>query len=70
MTQMFKAGDRVRHIGRNEAGTVLPFETAGVVRVEFDNPTPRGSKSIGEFDEAWFRIHPGWLVSLQQTPGA
>jgi hypothetical protein len=70
MPEMFKAGDRVCHIGRKEDGTVLPFDTAGVVRVLFDNPTPRGHKSIGEFDEAWFRIYPGLLVSLQQTPGA
>lgn len=67
---MFKAGDRVHHIGRKEDGTILPFDTTGVVRVEFDNPTPRGNKSIGEFDENWFRTHTNWLLSLQQTPGA
>jgi len=61
---MFKAGDRVRHSGRRECGTVLESNTTGVVRVEFDNPTPRGGKSVGEFDEAWFKTHPGWLMSI------
>lgn len=70
MTQMFKAGDRVHHIGRKEDGTVLPFTTTGVVRVEFDNPAPSGRPSVGEFDEGWFRAHPNWLTSIQQTPGA
>jgi hypothetical protein len=66
----FKAGDRVHHIGRRENGTVLPFITPEVVRVEFDNPAPSGRPSIGEFDELWFRTHPNWLTSIQQTPGA
>lgn len=65
---MFKAGDRVHHIGRKESGTVLPFDAAGVVRVEFDNPTPTGSKSIGEFDGGWFASHPGWLMPLVSVP--
>jgi hypothetical protein len=58
---MFQAGDRVRHVGRQEDGAVLPFDTAGVVKVEFDDPTPRGNRSIGEYDETWFRIHPHLL---------
>lgn len=66
---LFKAGDRVHHIGRKEDGTVLSFDTAGVVRVEFDNPTPRGNKSFGEFDEAWFNAHPGWLRNLTPPGG-
>lgn len=70
MSEVFKAGDRVHHIGRKEDGTVLPFDTTGVVRVEFDKPTSRGNKSIGEFDEGWFRTHPNWLLPLQQTSGA
>lgn len=57
----FKQGDRVRHIDRNENGTVL-WVHDGVVTVEFDNPTPRGSVSVGEFDEVWFKTHEGWLV--------
>lgn len=67
MTQMFQAGDRVHHIGRKEDGTVLPFDLAGVVRVEFDNLTPRGNPSIGEFDEVWFNTHPGWLKLIPAT---
>lgn len=65
---MFRAGDRVHHVGRRENGTVLPSDTTSVVLVEFDNPTPRGNKSIGEFDEVWFNTHPGWLQLIQQTP--
>lgn len=64
----FKAGDRVRHIARKECGTVLESDRTGVVRVEFDNPIPSGSKSIGEFDEVWFRMHPGWLLSIDIPP--
>lgn len=64
---MFKAGDRVHHIGRKEDGTVLPFERTGAVRVKFDNPAPSGNPSIGEFDELWFKTHPGWLVSETDT---
>jgi len=71
MAEMFKSGDRVHHSGRDEAGTVLEFVAAGVVRVQFDNPAPSGKPSIGEFDEVWFRNHPGWLTLIrQQTPGA
>jgi hypothetical protein len=62
----FKAGDRVHHIGRNEDGTVLPFDKSGVVRVEFDKPTPRGGRKVGVFDEVWFNNHPGWLQLLPQ----
>lgn len=62
--QMFKTGDRVHHTGRKEDGTVLSFDTTGVIRVEFDNLTPRGNKSIGEFDEVWFNTHPGWLKPI------
>lgn len=63
MFQMFKAGDRVHHVGRKDDGTVLPFDTTGAVRVQFDNPTPGGNRSIGEFDEVWFKSHPGWLIA-------
>lgn len=66
----FNAGDRVHHIGRGENGTVLPFVTTGVVRVEFDSPAPSGKPSIGEFDGLWFDRHPDWLQPIpQQTPG-
>lgn len=58
---MFRAGDRVHHIGRGEDGTVLPSTKTGVVRVEFDSPPPIGRKSIGEFDEVWARSHHDWL---------
>lgn len=71
MAQMFKTGDRVHHVGRREDGTVLPDITIDVVRVQFDNPTPRGDPSIGQFDELWFDMHPGWLkLILAQKPAA
>lgn len=69
MLHSLMAGDRVRHIGRNEEGTVLPFDTAGVVKVLFDKPTPSGAKSIGEFDQVWFMTHPNWLINLTPRYG-
>lgn len=60
MTQGFSVGDRVYHSGRQDFGNVTSIENE-VVKVEFENPTPRGNRSIGEFDEVWFRTHPGWL---------
>lgn len=68
MTEMFKVGDRVHHSGRNETGTVLPFTETGVIRVEFDLPTPRHGRCIGEFDAIWFKSHPGWLRLLPRNP--
>lgn len=56
----FRVGDRVHHIGRAENGTVVSLAN-DTVHVEFDQPTPRGNKSIGEFDEVWFNTHKGWL---------
>lgn len=71
MSEIFKAGDRVHHIGRQENGTILPFNLTGVVRVEFDSLTPRLNPSIGEFDAIWFKSHPNWLQLIpQQAPGA
>lgn len=64
----FKNGDRVRHISRDEVGTVKITEE-GHVMVTFDNPTPRGTKSVGIYDYNWFEIYPNGLA-LQQTPGA
>lgn len=63
----FKTGDRVRHVSRDEIGTVTMLEN-GNVKVNFDNPAPNGRKSIGEYDANWFRIYPNGLI--QQTPGA
>jgi hypothetical protein len=57
----FKTGDRVRHTLRDELGTVEIVED-GVIKVTFDNPTPKGRPSIGMYDEAWFRICPKYLV--------
>ena len=57
----FKDGDRVRHVSRNEVGTVKVLGN-GNVQVTFDNPTPRGNKSVGEYDADWFRIYPNGLV--------
>lgn len=65
----FKTGDRVRHVGRAEIGTVTAGESM-YVQVQFDNPTPAGKVSVGTYDRAWFRIHPNGLVLHQQTPGA
>lgn len=59
MVPKFNVGDRVHHIGRRENGTVTG--TGDRIVVEFDNPTPRGNKSIGVFDDLWFRSHDGWL---------
>jgi len=58
----FKIGDRVKHIGRNEYGTVISTDD-GVVDVEFDIKTSRGAVSIGRFDERWFASHEGWLIA-------
>lgn len=64
----FKTGDRVRHVSRDEKGTVTILDN-GDVKVRFDKPTPSGRASIGVYDELWFRLNPNGLV-LQQTPGA
>lgn len=56
----FKDGDRVRHIGRHEDGTVKLLDN-GSVQVTFDNLAPSGKPSVGEYDEVWFRTHPNWL---------
>jgi len=61
----FKVGDRVKHIGRNECGTVISTDD-DVVDVEFDIQTPRGAISIGRFDERWFASHEGWLIAASQ----
>lgn len=58
--QDFKTGDRVRHSGRGEAGTVKILRN-GDVQVEFDKPTPRGNPSIGVYDTVWFSTHPSGL---------
>ncbi len=34
------------------------------MRVTFDNPTPRGRKSIGVYDSVWFKTHPNGLTKL------
>lgn len=61
MIPKFNAGDRVHHRGRNEDGTIIRASDTLVV-VEFDNQTPRGGRSFGEFDEVWFNTHEGWLT--------
>lgn len=58
----FKTGDRVQHVGRGEIGTVTILQN-GNVQVEFDNPTPRGHRSIGEYDKAWFEQYPNGLAA-------
>ncbi len=59
----FKTGDRVRHASRREVGTVTSLPN-GDVQVDFDNPTPKGRKSVGIYDANWFRIYPNGLVAL------
>lgn len=62
----FKTGDRVRHVSRGETGTVTILEN-GNVQVDFDLPTPKGNKSVGEYDPQWFRIYPNGLVPATDT---
>ena len=66
MFHEFKVGDRVYHTDRQDFGAVTSLENA-TVQVTFDNPTPRGNRSIGEFDEVWFRSHPNWLLPEKQA---
>jgi hypothetical protein len=56
----FKTGDRVRHVSRDENGTVTILEN-GDVHVRFDKPTPKGRASVGVYDRLWFEIHPNGL---------
>lgn len=56
----FKTGDRVRHVSRDEVGTVTVLEN-GDVKVLFDKPTPKGRTSIGIYDKIWFGIYPNGL---------
>lgn len=57
----FNVGDRVRHCGRDELGTVTAVDADGV-HVTYDNPTPKGKPSRGLYDERWFELLPGMLV--------
>lgn len=58
---IFKTGDRVRHVSRDEVGTVTVLEN-GDVKVKFDKPTPMGRASVGVYDTIWFQIYPNGLV--------
>jgi hypothetical protein len=58
----FKVGDRVAHSSRQENGTVTAIEN-GCVVVEFDRPAPKGQKSVGKYDAAWFRMYPRGLIA-------
>lgn len=60
----FKTGDRVRHVSRDEVGTVTILPT-GNVQVEFDKRTLRGNKSVGIYDPNWFRVYPNGLVRTE-----
>ena len=66
MIPKFEPGQRVSHIGRKEDGTIIRASDRQVV-VEFDNPTSRGGRSFGEFDEVWFDRHPDWLRKLDES---
>lgn len=56
-----KNGDRVRHLSRDEVGTVK-ITNEGHVMVTFDNLTTRGNKSVGIYDANWFEVYPNGLV--------
>ncbi len=58
----FKEGDRVRHIGMGERGTVTIVESSGIIRVEYDRVGEHGRHWIGAYDRDWFRLHPDLLV--------
>lgn len=60
----FKDGHRVRHVNRDEIGTVK-ITGEGHVAVTFDKPTPRGHKSVGVFDYNWFKIYPNGLQRIE-----
>jgi hypothetical protein len=64
IAMMFKEGDRVHHLSRDDNGTVLKFERPGEVRVKFDRASRPGRPDIGIFDEVWFKTHPGWLTPV------
>jgi len=64
----FKPGDRVRHVLRNELGTVERVDEH--VHVRFDKPTPRGAVSTGAYDELWFSIHPRGLQKVGHDAAA
>jgi hypothetical protein len=59
----FKPGDRVRHVSRDELGTVERVDD--YVHVRFDKPTPRGAASRGEYDELWFSKFPRGLQLVE-----
>lgn len=63
----FKVGDRVRHVSRGERGTVT-IVANGRCQVEFDNPTPCGNRSVGEYDANWFLTYPAGLVREPEAP--
>jgi hypothetical protein len=56
----FKDGDRVRHVNRDEWGTVK-IDGKGHVVVTFDKPNSRGHKSVVIFDANWFKVYPNGL---------
>jgi hypothetical protein len=59
----YQPGDRVKHLSRDEIGTVSILPN-GDIQVDFDNPTPKGRKSVGIYDANWFRLYPNALVKL------
>lgn len=61
-------GDRVRHTGRDEMGTVTNV-TDKEVHVTFDKPAPSGKPSVGIYDGLWFRLHPRWLSVVERADG-
>lgn len=62
----FKTNDRVRHVSRDEVGTVIVLSN-GDIRVEFDKRTPRGNRSVGVYDPNWFRVYPNGLILEPDT---
>lgn len=58
----FSVGDRVRHKS-GMVGAVLNVLPDGV-HVSWDN-----SRSVGIYDDLWFRGHPGWLQHVGAVHG-
>lgn len=62
----FSVGDRVRHVGMNEIGTVTRIGRDGVF-VTFDRIGIRGKPWHGLYDDDWFRTHDNWLLPEDQS---
>ncbi len=57
----FKVGERVRHVGMNEAGVVTRADTT--VDVSYDRKDAKGRNWSGKYDRNWFE-QVGLLVKV------